>query len=107
MALADLLLFFWTISVFTALVGWCTNSLALWLLFEPVAPWACPPWLGCPMAPDGSGKTSPLTLLRIAGLLPREFQTILRPVFQEEEGRLMLAGGMCGAIGGILPVVLL
>ena len=46
MAFADLPIFFWTIPVFTALVGWCTNRLALWLLFEPVAPWGRPPWLG-------------------------------------------------------------
>jgi len=44
---------------------------------------------------------------RIAGLPPKDFQSILRPVFQEEEGRLMLAGGLCGAIVAILPVLLL
>ena len=46
MALADLPFFFWTIPVFTALVGWGTNRLALWMLFEPVAPFGRPPWLG-------------------------------------------------------------
>lgn len=44
---------------------------------------------------------------RIAGLPAKEFQSILRPVFEEEEGRLMLAGGVCGAIAAILPVLLL
>lgn len=44
---------------------------------------------------------------RIAGLPAGDFQSILRPVFQEEEGRLMLAGGVCGAVAAALPVVLL
>ncbi|XOZ34225.1 hypothetical protein ACMDCT_03050 [Halomonadaceae bacterium KBTZ08] len=43
---------------------------------------------------------------RIAGLSPEAFQSILRPVFAAEEGRLMLAGGLCGLIAALVPVVL-
>lgn len=43
---------------------------------------------------------------RIAGLSPEAFQSILRPVFAAEEGRLMLAGGLCGLIAALLPVAM-
>ena len=44
---------------------------------------------------------------RIARLPARDFQSIFRPVFQEEEGRLVLAGGLCGGIAGVIPLLLL
>ena len=43
---------------------------------------------------------------RIAGLSPEAFQSLLRPVFAAEEGRLMLAGGVCGLLAALVPVVL-
>ena len=43
---------------------------------------------------------------RIAGLSPEAFQSLLRPVFAAEEGRLMLAGGILGLVAGLVPVIL-
>ena len=56
---------------------------------------------------DRAGVVAGLIEERIAGLSPEAFQSILRPVFQEEEGRLMLAGGVCGAIVAVIPIVLI
>lgn len=44
---------------------------------------------------------------RISGLSPEAFQSLLRPVFAAEEGRLMLAGGICGLVAALVPVVLM
>ncbi len=44
---------------------------------------------------------------RIAGLPPEAFQSLLRPVFAAEEGRLMLAGGCLGLLASLVPVILL
>ncbi|MGM0451354.1 MAG: hypothetical protein ACQERE_11015 [Pseudomonadota bacterium] len=43
---------------------------------------------------------------RIAALPPEAFQSLLRPVFAAEEGRLMLAGGAIGLLASLVPVIL-
>lgn len=43
---------------------------------------------------------------RIAALPPVSFQSLLRPVFAAEEGRLMLAGGALGLVASLVPVIL-
>lgn len=44
---------------------------------------------------------------RIAGLPPEAFQSLLRPVFAAEEGRLMVAGGVCGLVASLVPIALM
>lgn len=43
---------------------------------------------------------------RLTRLKPAAFQSLLRPVFAAEEGRLMLAGGVLGLVASLIPVLL-
>ena len=39
---------------------------------------------------------------QMKSLTSEEFQDVLRPAFQEEEWQLMLAGGVLGALAGLI-----
>ena len=56
---------------------------------------------------DRGAIVSEMIRQRIADLPPAEFQDILRPAFQEDEWRLMAAGGLMGGLAGVFQVGLM
>jgi hypothetical protein len=43
----------------------------------------------------------------MSNLSPEEFQGFLRPVFQEDEWKLILVGAVLGVLAGVLQLLLL